>query len=49
MKKEVQSQGIFDIFSFLSKENLEKINEILKAIKIEKVKDGTKISIVVKS
>lgn len=48
-KEELQAQGLFDIFKFLSQENLEKINELLKMIKIEKTDEGTKISIIVKS
>lgn len=49
MNDEIQAQGIMDIFKLLSKENIEKIDKILKAISIEELEDGVvKIGITVK-
>ena len=45
-KPTIETQGIFDIFKLLNKENIEKINKILNSIKVEDLENGsTKISV----
>ena len=49
MNEELKSQGLMDILSLLSKENIDKVNKILKAITVEELEDGvTRISIDIK-
>lgn len=46
---EMKIQGLMDVFSLLSKENIDKVNTILKAITIEELENGlTRISVDVK-
>lgn len=49
MSEELQAQGLMDVFKLLSKENIEKVDTILKAIAVKNLGEGVvRISIDVK-